>query len=70
MEWDKEKSYLDQIHNYMMRVNWLAKKLVELGQCIPDKQPHWKCGEENSCVFCWIAASGRVANKAKDNGKS
>lgn len=63
---EREKAYLEQIHSYMKRVDWLAKKLVELGQCVYiNKPPHIKCGEETSCLFCWIAASGKATNIAK-----
>ncbi len=68
MEWDKEKAYRKALLNYKGRIIWLTRQLIERGYCPPDKQSHRECSPKDSCVFCWVAASGRAVNKAKDNG--
>lgn len=70
MDMDKEKAYREALRNYKARIIWLTKQLIERGYCVPDKQSHWECTTINSCVDCWIAASGRAVNKKKQNGKS
>jgi hypothetical protein len=71
MDMDKEKAMLEQNSDCHARVSWLVHQIVEeFGECPPDRKPGWLCRDEDGCINCWIAASGRAVNKVKQNGKS
>ena len=68
MDMDKEKAYRKALFRCKSRILWLAKQLVQRGYCVNNKQFFWECSPQKSCVLCWLEASERAANKAKDNG--
>lgn len=74
MEWDKEKAMLEQISDCHKRVQWLASQLSRrVGP--PQNKCDTECAWNNlkmatygdTCINCWIAASGRAVKKGKED---
>lgn len=64
-----EAERLEQISNCHKRVSWLIHQIVEdFGGCPPGRRPRWMCRDEDGCINCWIAASGRAVKKGKEDG--